>query len=183
MSRLRFATAQALFDTFPSSVTRIAARPTGDSPIEYVKKLVAQEKVEDAVAFCAYLLPRRETVWWACGCARMLLGEIPEGKSLGLLVAEDWVREPDEMHRQAALAIGTQGDRNNPMTWLALSAGWAGGFLVNNQHKQISMPQYMTPRAARIAVILSSIDLRPLERGTRLNSCIAQGIKLAESGL
>jgi hypothetical protein len=26
------------------------------------------------VAFCAYLLPRREAVWWACGCTRSFLG-------------------------------------------------------------------------------------------------------------
>ena len=183
MSSIRFATAQALFDTFPQSVTKIAAMPTSDSPVGFLKKLMEQEKIEDAVAFGAYLLPRRETIWWACGCARTLLGDIAQNRAAGLLAAEEWVQEPDDEHRQAALAIGNQGDRNDPLTWLALGAGWAGGFLLDSPHKRVPTPQYMTPRAARIAIILSALGLWPPDRTTRLKACIAEGIKLAESGL
>jgi hypothetical protein len=183
MSRVRFATARALYETFPKSVTRIAADPTDEPPIVFLKKLSEQAKLVDAVNFCAYLLPRREAVWWACGCVRSLLGEIPQSQAAGLLAAEAWVYEPDNEHRQAALDVGDQGDSNDPVNWLALAAGWSGGMLVSHPQAQTAMPTYMTPRAARIAIVLGTVKVKPAERTARIQACIAEGIKLAETGL
>jgi hypothetical protein len=183
MSRVRFATARALFETFPELGKKIGAGPNDQFPIDYLKALSSQDKMEDAVTFCAYLLPRREAVWWACGCVRDLLGAIPQARAAGLLAAEAWVYEPDDERRQAALEIGTNGDSNDPITWLALGAGWAGGFLVFNAKRQVAMPQYMTPRGARIAVLISALKVKRDERAALLKPCIAEGVKLAENGL
>jgi hypothetical protein len=184
MSRVRFATARALFESFPPSVTRIAAEPTDEPPVAYLQRLSAEGKLQDAVTFCAYLLPRREAVWWACGCARLLLGDILQSKAAGLLAAEAWVYEPDEKHRQAALDIGKRSNSNDPLTWLALAAGWSGGSLASPPAKPVPVPPHMTARGARVAVILCTGTVRNAdERASRLRECIAGGIKLAESGL
>ena len=81
MSPVRFATAQSLFETFPELSLKISARPSEQFPIEFLQTLVATGKVEDAVTFCSYLLPRREAVWWACGCVRTLLRNIAEERA------------------------------------------------------------------------------------------------------
>jgi hypothetical protein len=186
MPRVRFATVRALFETFPEVAKRIGAAPTDQFPIEFLKSLAAQGKLDEAVTFCAYLLPRREAVWWACGCARSLIGKIPLDQSAGLLAAEAWVEHPNDQHRTSGLEVGTKGDSNDPLTWLAFAAGWSSGSLVNSPEVKAPVPPYMTARAARIAVTLST--LRSLKRGraeheNRLRSCIAEGIKLAETGL
>ncbi|HMA75455.1 MAG TPA: hypothetical protein VKP67_28805 [Xanthobacteraceae bacterium] len=184
MSRVRFATARALFETFPKSVTNIAAAPTDDPPVTFLHKLVEAQKFEDAVTFCAYLLPRREAVWWACGCARTLLGDIAQNRAACLLMAEAWVYEPDDQHRQAALELGMQADSNDPLTWLALAAGWSGGMLSSHPQMPAPVPPYMTARAARIAVQLSAhFAKKKNELPAYLQACIAEGIKLAENGL
>ncbi len=183
MSRVRFATVRALFETFPEVAKRINAAPTDQFPIEFLKGLASQGKLDEAVTFCAYLLPRREAVWWACGCARALLGEIPQGQGTSLLAAEAWVCDPDDDHRTTALEIGTKGDSNNPLTWLALAAGWSSGSLVANPAVRAPVPPYMTARTARIAILLSAAKIGGVEREARLRSCIAEGIKLAETGL
>jgi hypothetical protein len=184
MSRVRFATARALFETFPKSVTNIAAAPTDEPPVLFLRKLATAEKVEDAVTFCAYLLPRREAVWWACGCARTLLGEIAHSQAACLLAAEAWVSEPDDQHRQAALELGMQSDSNDPLTWLALGAGWSGGMLSSHPQMSALVPPFMTARAARIAVQLSAhFAKKKNELPAHLQACIAEGIKLAETGL
>ena len=67
--------------------------------------------------------------------------------------------EPDDEHRQAALDVGNKGDSSNPATWLALAAGWSGGFQPLGPTKQVPVPQYMTARAARIAVLTSAQKL------------------------
>ncbi len=183
MSRLRFATARTLFDAFPEVSEKVAAKPTDQSPVDFLKALASANKLPDAVTFCAYLLPRREAVWWACGCVRRLSGEIAPDRAAGLLAAEAWVSEPGDEHRQAALDVGNKGDSSNPATWLALAAGWSGGFQPLGPTKQVPVPQYMTARAARIAVLTSAQKLAGSARQAGLRDCIAEGIKLAETGL
>jgi len=180
MSRVRFATAQALFDTFPETYKNISAKPTDQFPIDFLKDLVSQSKFEDAVTFCCFLLPRREAVWWACGCIRTFLGDIPQSQAAGLLAAEAWVYNPDEQHRAAAAELGAKGDSNDPMTWLALGAGWSGGMLMS----QAPVPPFMTARAVRIAILLTVRFFRKKdELPPRLKACIADAIGLAEKGL
>jgi hypothetical protein len=172
-----------LFETFPEIFNKIGAQPTDQSPIEFVRRLASQGRLDGAVTFCAYLLARRDAVWWACGCARALLGHVPQDRGDGLLAAEAWVCEPSNARRQAALEIGTGGDSGNPFTWLALAAGWSGGLLSAHPKAPRPMPPYFTARAIRIAVLISAHALRNDERAALLRECIANAITLAEEGL
>jgi hypothetical protein len=182
MSLVRFATAQALFETFPELSQKISAKPSEQFPTKFLQTLVAAGKFEDAVTFCAYLLPRREAVWWACRSTRVSLGHIGEDRAIALLAAEAWVKEPDDEHRQAALELGTKGHCDDPLTWVALAAGWAGGFLVSGLHQSIPMPQYMTARATRTAILINALSANWDQRPAYLQACIADGIRLAEHG-
>src|ERR1700682_4255099 len=94
MSLVRFATAQALFETFPELSQKISAKPSAQFPTKFLQTLVAAGKLEDAVTFCAYLLPRREAVWWACRSARASSGHFAEDRAAALLAAEAWGKEP-----------------------------------------------------------------------------------------
>src|SRR5579864_1223671 len=58
-SRVRFATTRALFEAFPDLFKKVGAEPTDQCPIGFLRSLVSQDKLDAAVAFCAYLLPRR----------------------------------------------------------------------------------------------------------------------------
>ena len=182
MPLARFATARALFETYPEIAQKIRAGPTDQPAIDFARSVMSSGGLPDAVTYCAYLLPRREAVWWVCSSARMLSVEIVQDGAAGLLAAEAWVYEPDDQHRQAALVIGSNGDRGHPSTWLALAAGWSGGFRSSGT-KKIPTPPYMTARAVRIAVLFCAAKLRGSQRSSGLEACIASGIKLAETGL
>jgi hypothetical protein len=182
MSPVRFATALSLFETFPELSLKISARPSEQFPVEFLQTLVTTGKVEDAVTFCSYLLPRREAVWWACGCVRTLLRNIAEERAAALLAAEAWVKEPDDERRQAALELGTSGNCDDPLTWVALAAGWAGGFLVSGPQRSIPMPQYMTARATRTAILIGALSVTRDQRPAYLQACVADGTRLAENG-
>ena len=181
MSLVRFATAEALFETFPELSQKISAKPSQQFPMEFLRTL-ATGKIEDAVTFCSYLLPRREAVWWACKCARAPSGQIAEDRAVALLAAEAWVKEPDDKRRQAALEVGTRGHCDDPLTWVALAAGWAGGFLGSGPHLSIPMPQYMTARATHAAILISASNVKRDQRPAYLQACVADGARLAENG-
>jgi hypothetical protein len=182
MSLVRFATAEALFETFPELSQKISAKPSQQFPMEFLRTLVAAGKIEDAVTFCAYLLPRREGVWWACRCARASSDHFAVDRAAALLAAEAWVKEPDDERRQAALELGTRGHCDDPLTWVALAAGWAGGLLVSSPHHLIPMPQYMTARAAHTAILISALSVKWDQRPAYLQACLADGTRLAENG-
>jgi hypothetical protein len=182
MSFVRFATAKALFEAFPEVSQKLRVAATDQPPIDFVRALSLTGKLPEAVTFCAYLLPRREAVWWACRRVRELFVGIAHDRADGLLVAEAWVYQPDDHHRLQALEIGAKGDRNQPTTWLALAAGWAGGTQVSGA-QQVPTPPYMTARATRVAVLLGASRLGRAERMPWLQSCIGEAIKLAETGL
>ena len=125
-SRVRFASAHNVFDSF-ADLKHAAAQPKKDvGPLDHARALLTSPRPSDAIVFMAYLLPRREAVWWALQCVRAMLGVSAEDEALR--AAENWVRTPDENNRSAALVAANAGDPSVPTTWLAFAAqAWALG--------------------------------------------------------
>lgn len=182
MSRIRFTTARSVFETFPELARKSTVAPTDDPAIVFLKNLSANHKFEEAVAFCAHLLPRREAVWWGCGSVRSFLQDIPQSRTPPLVAAEIWVHNPTDANRLQALQIGTRSDDSDCLTWLALGAGWAGGMLSTVPNPPVPVPQYLTARAIRIAVLLALPHIAASDRPGRKSACIAEGLRLAEQG-
>src|SRR5689334_6941265 len=182
MSVIRFATARALFEAFPEVSDIVNVAPTEQAPADFVKSLVSAGKIPEAVGFCAYVLPRREAVWWACTSVRTLAEDLARDRPEALLAAESWVYQPDDLRRQYALQIGDRGDRKDPTTWLALAAGWSGGSQTIGS-QPVPNPPYMTARASRAAILLSAAKVGGAERMLRLRKCIADALRLADQGL
>lgn len=178
MNRVRFATIRALGESFPEALQNINAVPTDEHPTAFLRRLAAEGQFEHAVSVCAYLLPRRETVWWGCSSARKLLGG-SQVAGAAVAAAEQWVQEPSEENRRTALEIGSSADSNDPLTWLALAAGWSSGTFAPTP---IPVPSYMTSRAIRVSLLLCLRGLGQEERPKRLQPCLAEGIRLAETG-
>jgi len=178
MAHLRFTTARELFEAFPTARDDIGAEPTDEGPWAFLKTLLASPTPEDAIAFCAYLLPRREAVWWACQCVRVLAPPRDEAEQAALDTAETWVREPEESRRRVALQLGMTSERQSPATWLLLAAGWSGGSMVEGEHP-VPAPSHLTAKAARAAILIALARKGVGERATQLRACIEGGVQLA----
>lgn len=127
MSIIRFTTAQDVFTAFPAARHDIKAHPTEQSTLDFLDELVVKGQLREAAAYCGYLLPRREAVWWACLCIRHADAARSPEEVAALEAAEAWVHDPGEEPRQAAMNAGMNGDRNCAATWAALAAAWSGG--------------------------------------------------------
>lgn len=178
MAHLRFTTARDLFEAFETAGDDIASPPSDAPSLDYLRSLMAAGDYQNAVGFCAYLLPRREAVWWACQSVRALGGLRNADEESSLQAAEAWVQEPEEDRRLAALDLGMRGDREAPATWAALAAAWTGGSMVPNEYNAAPAPPFATAKAARAAILIGVAYMPPEPRGQQLRACVESGIRL-----
>ncbi len=86
----------------------VAHRPLLDEeqpPSSLLARLRALGLLDAQATLLGYALPEREAVWWACMCvAHAVPDPMPPEQHRPLVAAENWVRQPDEERRQAALA-------------------------------------------------------------------------------
>lgn len=177
MSKLRFSTAQEIFEAFPAAREIIQTAPTTEPPLSFLRKLVAAGDHKDAIGFCAFLMPRRETVWWALQCIqRMQMPGTPADP--GLKAAEAWVRDPTDETRRAALALGESGHHANLGTWVALAAGYSGGSMVATH--AVPSPPDLTAKTARIAVLTALGRVSEPERDAALRNYVEACIRLID---
>lgn len=180
-NRVRFNTARELFETFPTASEDISAVPTEQPSLDYLRGLVASPTAENAITFCAYLLPRRVAVWWGHQCLANLPDCLTEQDQSLLGLAEDWVREPEEERRYAALDAGMAAAVKTPGAWIALAAGWSGGSMTGPGMAPVPPPAYLTARAVN-AGILSAVARVPIkQRAAVLSGCVSMGIKMTEN--
>ena len=176
--RLRFATARQVFEAFPTASSDIEAKPADTEPLAFLQSLLGGPTPEDAVSFCAYLLPRREAVWWACRCIRAIEQPLSEADDRLLAIAETWVNEPEETNRQAALAAGQKSGMKSPSAWAVLGAAWSGGSMVEDIARPVPPPKHLTAQAVRAAVLTSLARLPTRSRSEQLAMAIEGAIKL-----
>lgn len=178
---LRFPTLRSLYDAFPTAAGDVAAPVSDLGSIALLQDLAAAEAWQEAVSLCAYLLPRREAVWWGSQSLRAAR-RLEEAEFALLDAAEDWVRQPDEDHRRIALHCGSTADAGLPAAWMALAAGWSGGSVVPAEYAPVRPPPEQTARCVRAGLMIA-IALMPAEAvKAALEPCFARGVALATAG-
>lgn len=182
MIRLKFASAREVFDAYTMAASDIQAAPTEEAPLVYLDGLLGSKAPEDAISFCAYALGRREAVWWASQSVRSFGGPRNHDEEKALLIAEAWVREPEEHRRRAALDVGFNGDRAFPGVWVSLAAGTAGGTLTVGGTAGPPCPPDMTARSARAAVLIALSSVPARERSGQIRNSAEIFRRLAQAG-
>lgn len=176
--RIRFSAALQVFEAFPTVAEDIERPGSDEPPLDFVRKLLAPERRFESIVFMAYLLPRREAVWWGCQCVRTI--GLPADEAL--LAAEAWVRDPGEETQRAALALGWSLDARRATTWLALAAGQSGGSIAAEGAPRVPPPPQATAIFVKAAVILA-VARTPVEtQRVWLLACIEAGIRFAQGG-
>jgi hypothetical protein len=178
-TRLRFTTARQVFDAFPTIAADVELRPADEPPIDFARKLLVRAYRFEAIAYAAYLLPRREAVWWGCQCVRAISGDKVDD---AVLAAEAWVRDPEEDQRRAALSVLQSRDRRIATTWLAMAAGHSGGSIVTEGLRPVAASPQTTATSVKVAIVLA-IARTPLpDQSAWINACVDSAIRFAEGG-
>jgi hypothetical protein len=180
-NRLRFNTARELYESFPTAAEDIKAAPTDQPCLDFLRALATSETPEDAITFCAYMLPRRVAVWWGHQCLTRIPEALAQYDPDYLAVAEAWVREPEEDRRYAALDAGMASGVRSPAVWICLAAGWSGGSLAPSGMAPVVPPPFLTARGVNAGILSALSRVAAKQRAATLSSCVAMGISLTES--
>ncbi|MDR3374782.1 MAG: hypothetical protein P4L98_13730 [Ancalomicrobiaceae bacterium] len=158
MDRIRFASVRDVYDSFRTAADDIGLPPTDEAPLDFLKRLIAEKQPLAAMSFCAYLLPRRECVWWATQAIRHFEGnDLDPRDADGLNAAEAWVREPSEARRKTALRFLKDARGIRAGNFCARAAAWSGGSLTLDDQGGPAEP-HLTASFARQALLKSIIS-------------------------
>lgn len=92
----------------------VQSRPMFDPegrPDALVRDLAGAQLWSDAVKLAARTLPPRESVWWACVCARQMASIADNPAEISALqAAEEWVYKPIDDNRNKAFELAQASD-------------------------------------------------------------------------
>lgn len=164
----------------PQAKMCLESNPT---PVDFLNQLLAQRLYSDAVRFLARALPKRESTWWACLCARSFLTETsPQELIKALEAAEAWVYKPCEATRRQANAAAHAASFENPAAWAAMAAFWSDGSLAPEDVPVVPPAENLTAKAVAGAVMLAAIIKHPEKANDKYQFFIEQGIEIANGG-
>jgi hypothetical protein len=129
----------------------------------FLDQLLGSGLAADALILIAHTLPKRYVVAWACDCLKELLARAPGAKDVdraGLSLAQQWLADPTEANRVAAMEFAERGEFGSSGAWIAASAGWNGGSLAPRGYDVIAPPDHL-PAEAAVAALRFAASQRP----------------------
>jgi len=176
----RTSTARDVFDSFPTAYADMKAVPTEQPSLTFCRSLIASRIPEEAITFCAYLLPARVAVWWGHECLVNLADRLDNQDLRMLELVHGWVSDPSEYRRFVVLDEATIAEPRTPGVWIALAAGWTtgaapGGTALANGH-----PSSRTARAVSTGILTALARVALADRAPVLADFVAMGMQLAE---
>jgi hypothetical protein len=145
----------------------------------FLDKLMGSGMPADALALVARVLPKRYVVAWACDCFKTALADDPEATDVdraGLALAQQWLSDPSEDNRRAALEFAERGELGTPGAWIAASAGWTGGSLLPRGYDPIVPPDHLPAEAAIAALRLMAA--RSKDYAGAINGFVTRAIQI-----
>ena len=153
------------------------------APAAFLRLLIDEALYADAVRFLARALPRRQATWWACLCARSVLGENPSPDMVRALeLAEQWVYKPTEEHRRLTFPAAQAAQFSHPASWAAMAAFWSGGSMAPPEAPVVPPAENLTGKAVAGAVMLAAVQTEPEKSETKYRRFLEQGIDIACGG-
>jgi len=147
----------------------------------YVEVLADRKLFRDAVAFLSFALPKREAVWWACCCARVVAGPMLSGTQAGAVeAAEKWVVAPTEENRRATMPAAEAAKLATPSGCSAIAAFFSGGSLAPPDVKPVPPAGHLTAQMVIAAVSIAAVSAEPEKAPEKLRQFLTMGMEMAE---
>jgi hypothetical protein len=153
------------------------------NPADFVRQLMAQDLLHEAIKFMARALPKREATWWACLAARTELTESSTQEQLiAVEIAEQWVYKPTEENRRLTYSAAHAANFDSAAAWAAMAAFWSGGSMAPPEAPVVPPAENLTGKAVAGAIMLAAVRREPEKANDKIKTFLAQAINIAQGG-
>jgi hypothetical protein len=140
------------------------ALATTTGPEALLATLTALPDQADAAAALALMLPRRQSVWWACLAVRLIPGMADRAaERVALETAEAWVQTTADEAAERAFTAAEFCAVAAPARWAAMAAHWSGPSIAPRGQQPVPPAAHLTGIATRTALLFTVHD--PALRG------------------
>lgn len=153
------------------------------TPFEFIELLEKEGHFNDAVRIVAFMLPVRESVWWACQCARQApLADSPPEVESALQAAEKWVAEMTEETRAAAGKASAEAELGTAGGLAGRAAFSSGGNIAPaDAPRPIPAPPDLAAQYVSGSIVVSALLPNPSEAPGKYRTFLRQGLDLYKS--
>jgi hypothetical protein len=165
---------------FSDEIAKPAA--AAKAPDELIALLADEGKHMDALRLRAYLLTKREAVWWGCLCVHDDLDEsLPAPQMAALKAAATWVGQPDEANRRAAEKRAAAAQYSGVGATLALAAFWSEGSIAPEGGTVVVPDERLTSQGVAAALIAAAYQGDATKAKERISTFLARGKDIADN--
>jgi hypothetical protein len=163
-----------------SSGAKLLVRP-GQTPRELLEQLIQGRHYLDSVRLLAHALPKREAIWWAVACAKMAHGEPIPAPFVGAIRAvEDWIVDPTDANRRAALPAAEAAGLGTPAGCVCASAYFSGGSLAPVGIADVPPGEHVTAQLVAASVSMAAVFVEPSQAPEKYANYLGLGRKLID---
>jgi hypothetical protein len=174
------APAKEILARYEASAPALALAQDGTSSEAFLDALLEAGQIEDALAFLAHALPRREALLWGSRCVRAALPPEPPPKITAALAAADaWIGGPSDERRRAAMTAAEAATYGTPAGCLALAVFFSEGSLAPPDCPPVPVGEWFCARTVAAAIHLSCLAKGPEEAGPAAQACAKLGLEVA----
>ncbi len=150
-----------------------------DTAIRFINVLADSEYFGDAARVLAHLLPSRESVWWACLCARQTppIEPLPEWDA-AVAAAERWVTEMTEESRIAAGEAAKEAEICTAAGCAANAAFATSGSISPPTAPPVQSPPGLAAQYVAASVTISALSPDPTQAPGKYRTFLNQGVEL-----
>jgi len=130
--------------------------------LEFVQVLTRHKLFADAIRVLAVLLPKRRSIEWAHQCVDRLCGKSSSAEDQQAMKATtDWLSEPTEEHRRAAMAAAQATAFETPQGWIAMAVFWSEGSITPEDLPEAPSDEKLTAQAVTAALLMTACQGDP----------------------
>lgn len=152
-----------------SDAAQTKLRPDA-TPSAFMRELVSEGLMVDAVRFLAQAIGPARAITWALACLRELRTE-NNGNAFAILDA--WAADPSDTNRRAAANAAEDG----PEKSLGLAIFFSGGSIAPPEVNPVSPPPHVAEKLAAGAIMLAVVAEKPEQAAERYRRCIEIALK------
>jgi hypothetical protein len=143
------------------------------APAQFLKTLVAENLLPEAVRFMANAFPARKAVEWALDCLKDLTTqERTTGRAAALKAVADWLASNTEQERRAAQQAAELATLDCPEGVLSMAAFMSGGSIAPTTAPEVPPPANVCQKLVAGAVMLAVVGETPEKAPVRFKRAL-----------